>query len=199
MASAAEQAGAVGIRSNSPEEILSIKKAVSIPVIGIWRLYDMDTEIYITPTFDAAKAVKNVGADVIAFDATDRKRLTGISLQDFVDQLKTLETPLMADISSLEEGVQAAEMGVDMVATTLAGYTSYTKRNSEEPSMDLLRDLVRSVSIPVIAEGRISTPDQAVEAMNVGAYAVVVGRAITHPEYIIEKFVKELSLDSEGE
>ena len=97
----------------------------------------------------------------------------------------------MADISNLEEGINAFRAGVDMVGTTLSGYTSYTPK-LDGPDYELVKNLVESINIPVIAEGRIHYPSQAVEMFDLGAYAVVVGGAITRPLEITTRFMEAI-------
>lgn len=75
MAQAAKMGGAVGIRANSPQDIREIKKEVDLPVIGIWKLVSEGSEVYITPTLQAAKEIYEAGADIIAVDATFRKNI----------------------------------------------------------------------------------------------------------------------------
>jgi N-acylglucosamine-6-phosphate 2-epimerase len=98
----------------------------------------------------------------------------------------------MADISTYKEGLDAQEAGADMVATTLSGYITDTP-SPETPDFDLLRRLASDLNVPVVAEGRIATPEQAAEAIHLGAFAVVVGSAITRPAWITARFVKEMS------
>ena len=98
----------------------------------------------------------------------------------------------MADVSTLEEGLQAADAGADLVATTMSGYTPHSP-SLEGPDLTLIEELAGRLSIPIVAEGRIRTPEEAGAAMRAGAWAVVVGRAITMPEAITERFVKALA------
>jgi N-acylglucosamine-6-phosphate 2-epimerase len=194
MAEAAEEAGAVGIRADGPEDIAAIRAAVQLPIIGIYKQQRADVEVYITPTLDAAREVVRAGADLIAVDATHRPHPGGQSGADLVRQCKRhLDAPVMADISTLEEGIAAEEAGADLLGTTLAGYTPYS-RQLVTPDFQLVEDLVRAVSIPVIAEGRVGTPEDAVQALRLGAYAVVVGAAITQPGWIARRFVEALRL-----
>lgn len=183
--------GAVGIRADGPADIRAIKEAVHIPVIGIYKVRYPGYEPYITPTFEAAKEVADAGADVIAVDATLRPHPGDLSAGELIAQIKRLGLPVMADISTLEEGTAAARAGADIVATTMSGYTPYSRR-SHEPDFTLIEELVRSLRIPIIAEGRIWTPEQARKAIDLGAYAVVVGTAITRPCVITERFVRAL-------
>lgn len=189
MAFAAKQGGATGIRANSYEDIVEIKKAVDLPVIGIVKRVYEDSDIYITPTIEEIDELVNAGADIIALDATDRTRPNGKSLETFIKEIrqKYHDLILMADISTYEEGIRAFELGFDIVSTTLSGYTPYSKK-LDNPDFELLEKLIKAVSVPVIAEGRIWTPEDAKKALQMGAHAVVVGTAITRPREITRRF-----------
>jgi N-acylglucosamine-6-phosphate 2-epimerase len=193
MANAAMSGGAVGIRANTGVDIIEIKKAISLPIIGLVKRNYEDSEIYITPTLQEVEEVIHAGADIIAFDATNRLRPNGQTLTGFVEEVKKKypNQLLMGDISTFEEGILAAELGVDMVSTTLCGYTPNTSQNFSF-NKDLLVDLVNETNIPIIAEGRIDTPVLAAECIRLGAYAVVVGSAITRPQEITKRFVQEM-------
>ena len=194
-ATCAEMAGAVGIRANYPANIAAIAEAVKLPVIGILKREVPGYEVYITPEFADAQAVAAAGAHIIAIDATDRPRPGQDRFEDLVRRVHgELGLPVMADVSTFEEGLRAAESGTDLVATTMNGYTSATSdRLARGPDIDLVRRLASEISAPVICEGRIHSPMQAREALNAGAYAVVVGTAITAPTWITEQYVKALS------
>lgn len=192
MAQAALLGGAVGIRANGPEDIAAIRAKVELPVIGIFKMELPGFEPYITPTLPAARLVAQAGADLIALDATLRPHPEGLSAADLIAAVKaSTGLPVMADISTLEEGQAAARAGADLVATTLTGYTPYT-RHISLPDFDLIRRLVASISVPVVVEGHISTPGEARKALDLGAHAVVVGAAITQPEYITQRFVQAM-------
>ncbi|MCL6628433.1 MAG: N-acetylmannosamine-6-phosphate 2-epimerase [Armatimonadetes bacterium] len=191
MARAAEMGGAVGIRANGPADIAAIKNSVHLPIIGIWKVVYEGYEPYITPTLEDARQIAEAGADIIALDATLRPHPRDLSAQQLIAEVKTLGLPVMADISTFEEGIAAAEAGADIVATTMSGYTRYSPQ-SHQPDFKLIEELARALSIPVIAEGKIGTPDQARRAIDLGAFAVVVGAAITQPWTITEKFSSAL-------
>ena len=191
MAKAAEIGGAVGIRANGPEDIRAIRAAVSLPIIGIYKIRLPDYETYITPTIEAAREVMDAGADIIAVDATLRPHPKGLSAAELIARIKAIGLPVMADISTFEEGVSAADAGADIVATTMSGYTPYSPR-TEEPDFELIERLFAAVDVPIIAEGKIWTPEQARKAIDLGAHAVVVGTAITRPHVVTERFVKAL-------
>lgn len=191
MAKSVELGGAGGIRANGPDDIAAIRKITDLPIIGIWkRLYE-GYEPYISPTLEDVLAVVEAGADIVAVDATSRLHPGDISAEELIQSIKdTVDIPIMADISTVEEGIRSQEAGADMVATTLWGYTSYTRMSDDtEPSFELLEELVKRLSIPVIAEGRIWSPEQACMALKKRAYAVTVGAAISRPHLITRRFV----------
>jgi N-acylglucosamine-6-phosphate 2-epimerase len=190
MAVAAAQAGAAGIRANTPADIAAIRSVVSVPIIGIYKLDYPGFSVRVTPTLDSALEVAMAGADIIAVDATDRPHPDGLSLEQRLQQIHShTDCPVMVDISTYAEGVSAQVAGADLVATTLSGYTNGSPVQ-EAPDFELLQRLVASLKIPVVAEGRIATPEQAAQAIALGAFAVVVGSAITRPKWITERFIK---------
>lgn len=190
MAAAAVDGGAVGIRANGVDDAEAIRHAVTVPVIGLWK--DGSSGVYITPTLQHAVAVADAGAHLVAIDATARPRPDGLTFADTVRRLRDCSTCLvLADVSTLDEGLRAADAGADAVATTLSGYTPQS-RQGDGPDLLLVHELASRVRVPVIAEGRIRTPDQAVEALDAGAWAVVVGTAITSPTWITSRFVEQL-------
>jgi N-acylglucosamine-6-phosphate 2-epimerase len=191
MACAAVAGGAVAIRANGPDDIAAIHKAVEVPIIGLSKEDIPGCEVRITPTPEHAEKIARAGADIIAIDATRRARPGNLSVKDMIDHIhNNIGKTVLADVSTLDEGLAAVETGADFVATTLSGYTTYS---SSEPGPDfvLLEQLVNRLKppgIPVIAEGRISTPQEAVHALALGALAVVVGSAITRPQWITAQF-----------
>jgi N-acylglucosamine-6-phosphate 2-epimerase len=192
MAKAAEMSGAVGIRANGYDDIKAIREAVSLPIIGILKSRDYpNCQVYITPTFADAKIVSSAGADIIAIDGTPRERPNGETLEGLIDRIHNeLHLPVMADCSTFEEGMEAAGLGADIVATTLSGYTEYSQHTLDKgPDMEMVQRLVEHLSIPVIAEGRFNTPEDVAAALKLGAYAVVVGTALTAPDWRMRQFV----------
>ena len=193
MAVAAMYGGAVGIRANSVSDILEIRKEVKLPVIGIIkRVYD-DSDVYITPSMKEVDELMTVRPEIIALDATKRMRPGKRSLEDFFAEVRAKypEQIFMADCSTLEEGLNAAKIGFDILGTTLSGYTSYAK-GSELPNMELIQQLVESGEKPVIAEGGIWTPEQLKHILGTGVLAAVVGTAITRPMEITKRFVNAI-------
>ena len=195
MARAALQAGAKGIRTSGVTDVVEIKKEVKIPVIGLIKRQYEGFSQYITVTMKEVDELVEAGSDIIALDCTMRDRGDGKSINDFIKEIKEKypEVILMADISNFEEGVNAEKAGVDLVGTTLNGYTDYTL-DDESPNFNLINRLSKTLNIPVIAEGRIHTPEQAKKMLENGAYAVVVGGAITRPLEITTRFVKGMGL-----
>lgn len=193
MAVAAKVGGAVAIRANSYKDIIKIKQEVDLPVIGLVKREYKDSSIYITPTLKEIEEIIKAGADIVATDATHRIRPYGQNLENFVYQIRKEfgDSILMADISNLQEGIRAEELSFDLVSTTLSNYTSYTK-NTVLPDYSLMKSLVNNISIPVIAEGGIWTPEEAILALKAGVHAVVVGTAITRPQEITRRFVDAL-------
>ena len=191
MALAATQAGAGGIRANTVVDIQEIKKNTNLPIIGIIKRNYGDCNVYITPTMKEIDELCAEGVDIIAIDATKRERPDKVQLKDFVKAIKEKypNQIIMGDISDVSEAIYAEEIGIDIVGTTLCGYTDYTKGN--EPLVTL-EQVLKSVKIPVIGEGNLDTPEKAKNGIEMGALAVVVGGAITRPKQIAEKFVKAI-------
>jgi N-acylglucosamine-6-phosphate 2-epimerase len=188
LAQAAERGGAAGIRADGPAHIAAIRAAVALPIIGICKQDLAGTPVYITPTLESAESVVAAGAHLLAVQATAHPRLHGQSAAEFIQLCKaTFKIPVMADISTLQEGIEAARAGADLIATTLAGYTPYS-RQLDGPDFELIRELAANVSAPVVAEGRIATPADLRRAFDLGAHAVVVGTAITAVDWITRRF-----------
>lgn len=191
MAYAALTGGASGIRANTVSDIQEIKKNVELPIIGIIKKQYGDNQVYITPTMNEIDALAVEGVDIIALDGTKRERPDGNTLENLMKEAKRKypNQLFMADISSVEEAIEAERVGFDIVGTTLVGYTEYTKGN--DPLTELEK-VIKAVKVPVIGEGNIDTPIKAKKALEIGAYAVVVGGAITRPQQITKKFVTEM-------
>jgi putative N-acetylmannosamine-6-phosphate epimerase len=186
MAIAAELGGAVGIRAEGAADIAAIRSAVRLPIIGIRKILD-GRAVYITPTFETAAEIVAAGADVVAVDATNREREGGVSAPDLIRRIRQeFGIRVMADVDDLRSGIAAAEAGADLVATTLSGYTSGT--TPREPDLELITALNTSIGVPVVAEGRLWTEDDVRAAFAAGAWAVVVGTAITNPTRITARF-----------
>lgn len=193
--------GARGLRLEGSENIIHIRKFTSLPIIGLAKSRTVpDKErldrVYITATYDDAQEIASAGADIIALDATQRSRPDGLSLKEMIERIHNrLELPVWADVSTLQEGIAAAESGADVISTTLYGYTKETEQPAEAPpDFDLLANLCKQLKQPVVLEGRIWYPEEVRKAFELGAYAVVVGSAITRPQLITRRFVNSITI-----
>lgn len=200
MARAAKQAGIKCIRTNGVRDVIAIKEETGLPVIGlIKQVYD-NYEPYITPTMKEVDALVDAGTDIIALDCTDRKRGDGLCVREWIHTIRKRHRDilLMADISTYEEGVEAWKSGVDFVGTTMSGYTSYSPQK-DGPDYELVQRLSQTVDIPVIGEGKVHYPQEAVKMLEAGAYAVVVGGAITRPLEIAQRFMAAIEAEKNSE
>lgn len=189
MAAAVAQAPVGGIRAQGVDDVHAIHHAVSLPLIGLWK--DGDAGVYITPTAAHARAILEAGADIVAIDATARERPDGRDIAETIELVHRFGRLVMADISTLPEGVTATDLGADLISTTLSGYTPHS-RHDAGPDIGLVAELAARVSVPVVAEGRLHTPEHATMAMQAGAWSVVVGSAITAPASIATRFAGAL-------
>jgi len=196
MAKAAKWGGAVGIRANSPEQIKAIKKEVDLPLIGLYKIWHENTDVFITPTLDACKEVWEAGAEIIAIDCTNQINHEGNPAFELLTKLKEEipEAIIFADVSTYDEAKRAIELGADIIAPTLYGYTEETK-HIEEPN---IRDFARMCrdfkdEAYVMMEGHLYTPEDAMKCIFLGAHSVVVGSAITRPHLITQRFVDLLN------
>ncbi|WP_320779259.1 putative N-acetylmannosamine-6-phosphate 2-epimerase [Streptomyces sp. CRN 30] len=190
LALAACAGGASAVRVNEPEVVAAVAKSVPVPVIGLWK--DGDTGMYITPTVRHAQEIAAAGAAVVAADATDRPRPDGSTFEELVTAVHAAGALVMADVSTLAEGIAAAGQGADFVSTTLSGYVPGSPVRPG-PDLDLVASLSAAVRVPVVAEGRIATPEEAAGALARGAHSVVVGTAITAPTALTARFVAGLT------
>ncbi|MBP2076144.1 N-acetylmannosamine-6-phosphate 2-epimerase [Oceanobacillus polygoni] len=194
MALAAAQGGAKGIRANSKEDIIEIKKEVSLPIIGIVKRDYQGSDVYITATSKEVDELIESGCEVIAMDATISERPKE-SLEELVNYAREQapDVELMADISTIEEAIIAEKLGFDYIGTTLHGYTNHTKgKKLYDQDFAFLKEVLQAVEKPVIAEGNIITPDMLKKSFELGVYATVVGGAITRPKDITSRFVHEI-------
>lgn len=201
-AECAAWAGAAGLRVNTPEDIQAIKAKVDLPVIGIWKIDRNIKDVYLTPNFEAAKTLWDAGAEIIAVQATNHKRDDGELAYETIKEVKERipEALVFADIATMEDAKVAAEYGADFIAPTLYGYTKagyFNKLNiADAPDFYLLRDVIDAVkgsNSRVIMEGKVATPEIAIQCLYMGAWAVVVGNAITRPEITARRFVRALN------
>ena len=189
MAQAVLAGGAAGIRAQGVADVEAIRAHTDVPLIGLWK--DGDHAVQITPTARHAKAIALAGADIVALDATGRERPDGHTYRESFATVHKSGHLVMADVATYEEGVRAAETGADLVGTTLSGYTGDSVRR-DGPDLELVARLSAALPVPVVAEGRIHTPEQAAGALDAGAHAVVVGTAITHPTTLTTWFARAL-------
>ncbi len=191
MARAAKWGGAAGLRANSPEQIRSIKADVDLPLIGLWKIWSKTTDVFITPTIDAAKEVWAAGAEVVALDCTFQINDDGQRACELLPILKQEipEAIVFADVSTYDEAKNAVEQGADIVGPTLRGYTPDTAHIEEADYREfarMCRDFGNDVYM--MMEGHIYTPEDAMKAVYLGAHSVVVGSAITRPHLITKRF-----------
>ncbi|MDN5688834.1 MAG: N-acetylmannosamine-6-phosphate 2-epimerase [Brachybacterium sp.] len=181
VAAAVSAGGASAVRAQGLQDISAVQDAVDVPVIGIWK--DGTEGVLITPTLEHCLAVIDAGADILALDGTRRDRPDGRTLEQTITAVRErFDGPIMADCDSVDSAFAAADLGIDLIGTTLAGYTR-ARPTTTGPDLDLLRRLADQLpsSSVLIAEGRVHTPAQAAACRTAGAHAVVVGTAITHP------------------
>ncbi|OAB30334.1 N-acetylmannosamine-6-phosphate 2-epimerase [Paenibacillus macquariensis subsp. defensor] len=193
MAYAAYLGGASGIRANSVEDIKEIKTVVDLPIIGIIKRVYAGSDVFITPTLKEVDDLYREGVDIIAMDATDRIRPDGTTISELFPRLREAykDQLFMADCSTYEEALKAVELGFDCIGTTLSGYTEAT-RGKILPDFEMVEKLVNTISMPVIAEGGVSTPEELKRMFDLGVYSSVVGSAITRPMEITQRFMKAI-------
>jgi len=191
IAQASVNNGAVGVRIDTPAHIRAVREQVKVRIIGLWKQVIAGSEVYITPQYHHASAVAKAGADIIAIDATTRNRPGGERVSDIITRIhQELGKPVMADVDTIEAAILARKAGADIVGTTLFGYTAATKHLAP-PGWELLKQMVQ-LDIPAICEGGISSPQMARQALDLGAYAVVVGTAITGIDLQVQAYKSAL-------
>ncbi len=192
MAEAANWAGAVAIRANSPEQIKAIKEKVDLPMIGLWKVWHEDTDVFITPTMKEVHAIWEAGAEIIALDCTSQITHEGTVAWDLIKQVKKEipEAIIFADVSNYDEAKRAIENGADIVAPTLYGYTKETAHIEGADYREFAR-MCRDFKDEayVMMEGHLYTPEDAMKCIYLGAHSVVVGSAITRPHLTAKRFV----------
>lgn len=191
-ARAAEMGGAIGIRTQGIEKLKAIKSATKLPVIGLLKSQFPDGTVCITGSFSEVEQLLSAGSDIVAIDGTFRVR-EGLTGPDFIREVKKrYACDVLADIATYEEAKACEDAGADCISTTLNGYTPNTLQFHDGPNYDVLKDCVERLTVPVFAEGRYNTPVEAGKAMQIGAYAVISGTAITRPRVITQWFVSEI-------
>lgn len=186
-ARAAVEGGACGLRIEGIENLKAVRRAVNVPIIGLVKSDRSDTEIRITSSVEDVRALGAEGADIIAFDATQRVRPEPLSA--LFEAVKDQECLAMADCSSINEARQAAQLGCEILGSTLAGYTC--ENTPIMPDLDLIKAM-KPLGKFIVAEGRYNTPQLAAQATHMGADAVVVGSAITRPEHITSWYAQSI-------
>lgn len=192
-AKAAMMGGAKAIRSEGVEKIKAIKALVDLPIIGLVKSKFPDGYVRITGSMEEIEQLANIGCDIIAVDGTFRER-EGLSGPEFIRKIKNLYPKLviLADIATIDEAIACEEANADCVSTTLSGYTPNTCTDSTTADFVLIEQAAARLSVPLFAEGRINTPDDAAKAISLGAYAVITGSAITRPRVITQWFVNTI-------
>ncbi len=199
MALSAIAGGAKALRLEGEENVRALRPLTNLPLIGLTKSKNVSAreqldKVYITATFKEAELLALSGADIIAIDATDRPRPDGYTAEKLIGDIHTLlNKPVLADISTVEEALSANRWGADLISTTLYGYTKQTYKTDElGPGLFLIKELAGQVVAPLILEGRVWHPEEVRTAFEYGAYAVVVGSAITRPQLITQRFVKAI-------
>ncbi|MBK7631144.1 MAG: N-acetylmannosamine-6-phosphate 2-epimerase [Ignavibacteriales bacterium] len=189
-AKAAIAGGSIGIRSEGIDKTKLILATVRVPVIGLIKSYFDDGSVRITGSFSDVDNLSFIGCPIIAVDGTFRKR-EGLTGPEFIHRIKSeFDALIMADIAKEDEAIECEKTGADFISTTLNGYTLETlKDKNDSPNFELVKSLVKKIKIPVIAEGRINNPSDAKRMIDVGAFAVVVGTAITRPHIVTSWYV----------
>ena len=188
LALAAIQGGARGLRLEGAANIRAVRAVTDLPIIGLIKRRGAFEHVYITPERNDVAAVAEAGADIVAFDATLRDRPVGVA--ELVQEAHARGLVALADIATVEDAEHALEAGADLLSTTLSGYTDSSPQQ-EGPDLALIAALAARGIYP-LAEGRLRTPDEAAEALRCGAFAVVVGGAITRPDLLTARFVGAL-------
>ncbi len=185
--------GAGGLRVAGARDVRNAKKHFNIPVIGLTKPEKLPENwkeiVYITPGLKEVQALIDAGADVIAFDGTSREH-DNCTLEEIIKLIHKFDRLAMADISTVEEGINCAKLGADIISTTLAGYTLESGDPTEGPDYKLLEGLVKTIDKPIILEGRIWEPKEVKKAFEIGAHCVVIGSAITRPQLITKRFIE---------
>lgn len=192
-ARAAMMGGAKGIRTEGTEKIKAVRRVVDLPVIGLLKSRFGDGSVRITGTVEEVAELVATGCDIIAIDGTFRER-EGMTGPEFIARMRRLypDSVFLADIATYEEAAACEQAGAHCVSTTLSGYTPDTRTDSPVADFALIEKASGCLSVPVFAEGRINTPEDAARAVSLGAYAVITGTAITRPRVVTQWFVKAI-------
>lgn len=189
LALAAEQGGASAVRIQGVENVRAVRAATTLPIIGLTKRPAEPGGVYITPTTEDALDLIEAGSQMVAFDATDRPRSTPVS--QLIGAIHDAGALAMADISTFPEGQMAAQLGADLISTTMAGYTPYSAQLTGADWS--LMETLNAHHLPFAAEGRLKTPEDAARALRLGAHCVIVGSAITRPDHITRWFYQAVT------
>lgn len=190
--------GAASLRVANVRDVKNAKENFNVPIIGITKPHIIPQNykelVYITPTVKDCVDLIDAGADIIAFDATIRKNITSennSSLNEIISTIKNANKLTMADISTYEEAKIAYEKGVDIISTTLSGYTVESENSSpkDKPDFELLQKITSNFDVPVILEGKIWEPNDVKKAFELQAFSVVIGSSVTRPQLIVKRFI----------
>ena len=194
--------GAGALRLCGVKNINHIKKEVPVPIIGLTKLQPTPInwldKVYITPTMKDVKDLLKTEVGFIALDGTNRPRQDDSTLEDQIALVKNEGKIVICDVSNLDDGLHAVELGATILSTTLSGYTKDTRyKVNIGPDFDLLAELIQNTRTPVIMEGRIWQPQEVKQAFEIGAYAVVIGTSITRPQVITKRFINAIPINKE--
>lgn len=202
LAIAAKEGGAVGVRVNTYPDLVAVRAAVDIPIMGLIKEQYEGFYPYISPTMKEVDKIVESGSEIVCVDATFYDRPDGNTFAEFYELIrqKYPDIEILADVSTYEEGMYAASLGVDYIATTLSGYTPDTiDKNTKviqelrEPDFEIIERLAKDTDVPIVAEGKFWDETNAIKAMNLGAYAVTIGAGITRPQIITRKIVDAMN------
>ena len=180
--------GACGLRIEGVANLRAVRAVTAAPIIGLIKVDRADSPVRITPTVADVMDLVAAGADIVAFDATDRPRPE--ALAGIVAAIRAQGRLAMADCATIADGRMAKGLGCEILGSTMAGYTGDTVPDG--PDLDLVRGLA-SLGRFVVAEGRYHVPSLAAQATLAGADAVVAGSAITRPEHVTRWFVDAIA------
>lgn len=186
LAACAELGGAIGLRVNGADDVNAVRRRTHLPVIGIHKVWNGHRSL-ITPDLAHARALRQAGADVIAVEFTAETPGDPAGLVAGIRE--HVGCPVMADVSTVEEGMSAWQAGAELVGSTLSGYTRVQASTPVAgPDLELVQALA-DAGVRVVAEGRYSTPEDVRRAFDAGAWSVVVGTAITDPVQLTRRLV----------
>lgn len=195
MAKSALWGGACALRINGVDNIEKIRKLTDVPIIGLIKVFQEDTEVFMTPTMKEVDEVIKAGADIVAIDGTDRM-INGQKANEIIVEIKKKypEIVMLADVRDEVDALKSLELGADMVAPTFYRFKKDAK-SSDLPDWEMFAKMCKLCKGKglVLMEGKVWTPDDAIRAFHYGAYAVVVGSAITRPHLIARRFYDHIN------